>query len=83
MTRIVILAIGLMMAGITTAGSLTGAIAVKLNIFSRCEITRVRPQAAPQINCGGHFSAQPRITYSVLKRDSRQEKTARLVTIEW
>lgn len=83
MTRTVLLAIALLMAGSASAGSITGSIGVKLIIFSRCEINSATSQSTPQVDCGRHFSAQPRIVQSVLKRDAKQRETDRLVTIEW
>lgn len=83
MTRTLLLAIGLAMAAPLGAATSTGSIAVTLTLFSRCDITRLNARSLPLIDCGRHFSAQPRITESVLKRDAKRRETSRLVTIEW
>lgn len=82
MTRALLLAIGLIVAAPIGAAT-TGSIAVSLTIFSRCDISRPSEQTLPSVDCGRHFSAQPRVTQSVLNRDALRRETARLVTIEW
>ncbi|HAU5566209.1 hypothetical protein [Erwinia sp. S59] len=83
MTRALLLAIGLAMAAPIGAATSTGSIAVTLTLFSRCDISRQSEQTRPSIDCGRHFSAQPRVTESVLKRDAKRRETSRLVTVEW
>ncbi|KTR88608.1 hypothetical protein [Pantoea dispersa] len=83
MTRALLLAIGLIVASPIGAATTTGSIAVSLTIFSRCDISRPSEQTLPSVDCGRHFSAQPRVTQSVINRDASRRETARLVTIEW
>jgi hypothetical protein len=83
MTRAMLLAIGLMMAASTATGSTTGSIGVKLVIFSRCEINSNNGKPASRIDCGGHYSAQPRVTQSVIESQAKRQQKGRLVTIEW
>jgi len=83
MTRALLLAIGFAIAAPLNAATSTGSIAATLTIFSRCDISRQNAQALPKVDCGRHFSAQPRITEKVLKRDAKRRETARLVTVEW
>ncbi|MCZ4059246.1 hypothetical protein O3W44_09400 [Pantoea sp. LMR881] len=83
MTRTLLLAIGLTIAGSAIAGSTTGSIGARLIIYSRCEINQTNAQTTPQVDCGRHLSAQPRITQSEIKQDAKQKETGRLVTIEW
>lgn len=83
MTRALLLAIGLVMAAPVGAATSTGSIAVTLTLFSRCDISRQNEQTLPSIDCGRHFSAQPRVTESVLKKSAKQQATSRLVTVEW
>ncbi len=83
MTRALLLALGFAIAAPLNAATSTGSIAVALTIFSRCDISRQNEQVLPKIDCGRHFSAQPRVTESVLKRDAKRRETARLVTVEW
>jgi len=83
MTRALLLAIGLAIAAPAGAATTTGSIAVSLTIFSRCDISRQNEQTLPSVACGGHTSAQPRVTQSVISRDAQRREIARLVTIEW
>ena len=83
MTRALLLAIGLVIAAPLSAATSTGSIAVTLTLFSRCDISRQNEHTLPTVDCGRHFSAQPRITQRVLKRDATRRESARLVTIEW
>lgn len=83
MTRAIMLAIGLTMAAFTAAGSTTGSVGVKLVIFSRCEINSSNGKPASRIDCGGHFSAQPRVTQSMIEGQANRQQKGRLVTIEW
>jgi len=83
MTRALLLAIGLVIAAPLSAATSTGSIAVTLTLFSRCDISRQNEHILPTVDCGRHFSAQPRITERVLKRDATRRESARLVTIEW
>nr|WP_310616600.1 hypothetical protein [Pantoea cypripedii] len=83
MTRALLLAIGLVIAVPIGAATTTGSIVATLTIFSRCDISRPGVQSLPAVDCGRHFSAQPRITQSTLPRDAMRHETSRLVTIEW
>lgn len=83
MTRALLLALGLAIAAPCAAASTTGTIGVQLIIFSRCEINSQPQQALPQIDCGRHVSAQPRVTESVLKQDAMRKESGKLVTVEW
>ena len=83
MTRALLLAIGLVMAAPIGAATSTGSIAVTLTLFSRCDISLQSGKNLPTIDCGRHFSAQPRVTESLLKRDANRREASRLVTIEW
>jgi len=83
MTRALLLAFALATVAPLAAASTTGTIGVQLIIFSRCEIHSQPQQALPQIDCGRHVSAQPRVTESVLKKDAIRKETAKLVTVEW
>lgn len=84
MTRAILLALGLLLAGKLADASTTGSIAVKLTIFSRCTIEQKGGQdAATAIDCGRHFSAQPRITRSDIMDKATRRAVAKLVTIEW
>ncbi|MFH8133469.1 hypothetical protein ABU178_04645 [Pantoea osteomyelitidis] len=85
MTRAILLALGLLMvAGPVADASTTGSIAVKLTIFSRCKIEQGGNQnAVTAIDCGRHFSAQPRVTQSNVTDQSTRKTVAKLVTIEW
>lgn len=83
MIRALLLAIGLVIAAPLSAATSTGSIAATLTLFSRCDISRQSEHSLPKVDCGRHFSAQPRITERVLKRDAKRRESARLVTIEW
>lgn len=83
MTRALLLAFALVTVAPLATASTTGTIGVQLIIFSRCEINSQPQQALPQIDCGRHVSAQPRVTESVLKKDAIRKETAKLVTVEW
>ncbi|MDH2069563.1 hypothetical protein [Pantoea sp. GD03673] len=83
MTRALLLAIGLSIAGSAVAGSINGSIGARLVIYSRCEINTANGQPAPQINCGRQASAQPRVTQSPIQSQGRVKQSNRLVTIEW
>ncbi|MBD9643855.1 hypothetical protein IB231_09505 [Pantoea sp. PNT02] len=83
MTRALLLAIGLVIAASLSAATSTGSIAATFTLFSRCDISRQSEHSLPKVDCGRHFSAQPRITERVLKRDAKRRESARLVTIEW
>nr|WP_154928394.1 hypothetical protein [Pantoea agglomerans] len=83
MTRALLLAIGLTIAGSACAGSITGSIGARLVIYSRCEINTARGQPAPQVDCGRQASAQPRITESQSRTEGSQKQGIRMVTVEW
>lgn len=83
MTRALLLAIGLSIAGSAFAGSINGSIGVRLVIYSRCEINTANGQPAPQINCGRQASAQPRVTNGQIQSQGSVKQSNRLVTIEW
>ncbi|MCP1206959.1 hypothetical protein NIM72_15705 [Pantoea sp. B550] len=83
MTRALLLAIGLSIAGSAFAGSINGSIGARLVIYSRCEINTANGQPAPQINCGRQASAQPRVTHSQIQSQGSVKQSNRLVTIEW
>lgn len=84
MTRAMLLALGLLLAGSLAGASTTGSIAVKLTIFSRCTIEQKRDRtAATAVDCGRHFSAQPRVTQSNIMDEATRRRVAKLVTIEW
>ncbi|MGK3143017.1 hypothetical protein [Pantoea sp. C2G6] len=83
MTRALLLAIGLTIAGSAVAGSINGAIGVRLVIYSRCEIKLPAAQPTPQINCGRAAAAQPRVTDSTLSGVGSQKQGNRLITVEW
>jgi len=83
MTRALLLAIGLLIAGSAFAGSLNGSIGARLVIYPRCEINTANGQPAPQINCGTQASAQPRVTNGQIQSQGSVKKSNRLVTIEW
>lgn len=83
MTRALLLAIGLLIAGPALAGSINGSIGARLVIYSRCEINTANGQPAPQINCGRQAGAQPRVTHSQIQLQGSLKQSNRLVTIEW
>lgn len=83
MTRALLLAIGLSLAGAAFAGSINGSIGARLVIYSRCEINTANGQPAPQVNCGRQASAQPRVTHSQIQSQGSVKQSNRLVTIEW
>ncbi|MEQ4513722.1 MAG: hypothetical protein ABN485_01830 [Pantoea agglomerans] len=83
MTRALLLAIGLSIAGSAFAGSINGSIGARLVIYSRCEINTANGQPAPQINCGRQSSAQPRVTNGQIQSQGSVKQSNRLVTIEW
>lgn len=83
MTRALLLAIGLSLAGSAFAGSINGSIGARLVIYSRCEINTANGQPAPQVNCGRQASAQPRVTNSQIQSQGSVKQSNRLVTIEW
>ncbi|NEG67517.1 hypothetical protein GQQ18_13080 [Pantoea agglomerans] len=83
MTRVLLLAIGLSIAGSAFAGSINGSIGARLVIYSRCEINTANGQPAPQINCGRQASAQPRVTNGQIQSQGSVKQSNRLVTIEW
>lgn len=83
MTRALLLAIGLSIAGSAFAGSINGSIGARLVIYSRCEINTANGQPAPQINCGREASAQPRVTNGQIQSQGSVKQSNRLVTIEW
>lgn len=83
MTRALLLAIGLSIAGSAFAGSINGSIGARLVIYSRCEINTANGQPAPQVNCGKQASAQPRVTHSQIQSQGSVKQSNRLVTIEW
>jgi len=83
MTRALLLAIGLSIAGSAFAGSINGSISARLVIYSRCEINTANGQPAPQINCGRQASAQPRVTNGQIQSQGSVKQSNRLVTIEW
>ncbi|MEN4694345.1 hypothetical protein [Pantoea agglomerans] len=83
MTRELLLAIGLSIAGSAFAGSINGSIGARLVIYSRCEINTANGQPAPQINCGRQASAQPRVTNGQIQSQGSVKQSNRLVTIEW
>ncbi|MBT8497226.1 hypothetical protein [Pantoea agglomerans] len=83
MTRALLLAIGLSIAGYAFAGSINGSIGARLVIYSRCEINTANGQPAPQINCGRQASAQPRVTNGQIQSQGSVKQSNRLVTIEW
>ncbi|MGJ0480810.1 hypothetical protein [Pantoea agglomerans] len=83
MTRALLLAIGLTIAGPAFAGSINGSIGARLVIYSRCEISTANGQPAPQINCGRQAGAQPRVTHSQIQSQGSLKQSNRLVTIEW
>ncbi|MBD8144886.1 hypothetical protein [Pantoea agglomerans] len=83
MTRALLLAIGLSIAGSAFAGSINGSIGARLVIYSRCEIYTANGQPAPQINCGRQASAQPRVTNGQIQSQGSVKQSNRLVTIEW
>jgi len=94
MTRALLLAIGLSIAGSAFAGSINGSIGARLVIYSRCEINTLviysrceintaNGQPAPQINCGRQASAQPRVTNGQIQSQGSVKQSNRLVTIEW
>ncbi|KAF6675297.1 hypothetical protein HFD87_13350 [Pantoea sp. EKM21T] len=83
MTRALLLAIGLSIAGSAFAGSINGSIGARLVIYSRCEISTANGQPAPQINCGRQASAQPRVTNGQIQSQGSVKQSNRLVTIEW
>lgn len=83
MTRALLLAIGLSIAGSAFAGSINGSIGARLVIYSRCEINTANGQPAPQINCGRQASAQPRVTNGQIQSQGNVKQSNRLVTIEW
>lgn len=83
MTRALLLAIGLTIAGYSAASTTTGSIAVSLTILSRCEIDAIPSPRSPRVNCDGHARAQPRITQSKLNADAKRKVEAQLVTVEW
>jgi len=83
MTRALLLAITIAALAPYATASTTGTIGVQLTIFSRCEINSQPQRAMPQIDCGRHATAQPRVTESLLKKDAMRKETAKLVTIEW
>jgi hypothetical protein len=83
MTRALLLAIGLSIAGSAFAGSINGSIGARLVIYSRCEINTANGQPAPQINCGRQASAQPRVTNGEIQSQGSVKQSNRLVTIEW
>lgn len=83
MTRALLLAIGLSLAGSAFAGSINGSIGARLVIYSRCEINTANGQPAPQVNCGRQASAQPRVTHSQIHSQGSVKQSNRLVTIEW
>lgn len=83
MTRALLLAIGLSLAGSALAGSINGSIGARLVIYSRCEINTANGQPAPQVNCGRQASAQPRVTHSQIQSQGSVKQSNRLVTIEW
>lgn len=83
MTRALLLAIGLSIAGSAFAGSINGSIGARLVISSRCEINTANGQPAPQINCGRQANAQPRVTNGQIQSQVSVKQSNRLVTIEW
>ncbi|WP_288473486.1 hypothetical protein [uncultured Pantoea sp.] len=83
MTRVLLLAIGLSLAGTAIAGSINGSIGARLVIYSRCEISTAPRQPAPQIACGRQPDAQPRVTESQIQRQGSVTQRNRLITIEW
>ncbi|WP_337013089.1 hypothetical protein [Pantoea sp. AS142] len=83
MTRALLLAIALLIAGSAFAESINGSIGARLVIYSRCEINTANGQPSPQINCGREASAQPRITNSQIELQGSLKQGNRLVTIEW
>ncbi|MGF7227817.1 hypothetical protein [Pantoea agglomerans] len=83
MTKALLLAIGLSIAGSAFAGSINGSIGARLVIYSRCEINTANGQPAPQINCGRQASAQPRVTNGQIQSQGSVKQSNRLVTIEW
>lgn len=83
MTRALLLAIGLSIAGSAFAGSINGSVGARLVIYSRCEINTANGQPAPQINCGRQASAQPRVTNGQIQSQGSVKQSNRLVTIEW
>lgn len=83
MTRALLLAIGLSLAGSAFAGSINGSIGARLVIYSRCEINTANGQPAPQVNCGRQASAQPRVTHSQIQSQGSVKQSNQLVTIEW
>lgn len=83
MTRALLLAIGLSLAGSAFAGSINGSIGARLVIYSRCEINTANGQPAPQVNCGRQASAQPRVTHSQIQSQGSVKQSNRLVIIEW
>jgi hypothetical protein len=83
MTRALLLAIGLSLAGSAFAGSINGSIGARLVIYSRCEINTANDQPTPQVNCGRQASAQPRVTHSQIQSQGSVKQSNRLVTIEW
>ena len=83
MTRALLLAIGLSIAGSAFAGSINGSIGARLVIYSRCEINTANGQPAPQVNCGRQASAQPRVTNGQIQSQGSVKQSNRLVTIEW
>jgi len=83
MTRALLLAIGLSIAGSAFAGSINGSISARLVIYSRCEINTANGQPAPQIICGRQASAQPRVTNGQIQSQGSVKQSNRLVTIEW
>ncbi|MBZ6388082.1 MULTISPECIES: Csu type fimbrial protein [Pantoea] len=83
MTRALLLAFAIAIVAPFATASTTGTIGVQLIIFSRCEINSQPQRALPQIDCGRRTNAQPRVTESVLKKDTMRKETAKLITVEW
>ena len=83
MTRALLLAIGLSLAGTAIAGSINGSITARLVIYSRCEISTTQRQSAPQIDCGRQPQALPRVTESQIQMQGSVKQRNRLITVEW
>ena len=83
MIRTLVLITGLLTAFTLPAATTTGTIAVQLVIYSRCNVQAVSSLERPVIDCGQHFSAQPRVTSEPYPGDAKSQITERLVTVEW
>lgn len=78
-------ACGLLMASGASAATISGSINVTLTIYNKCQIDgqTTMPQSQPAINCGPQPSAQPKVTFSTLKKEANIKRETRLITVEW